>query len=103
MIKMTVFYPNEEGKRFDLDYYCNKHFALVKEHLGDALVDVQMERGLGGPAPGMPARYVVMAHLYFNSLEDFQTYCVPKSPMFDADVPNFTDITPIFQLSEVVL
>jgi uncharacterized protein (TIGR02118 family) len=103
MIKMTVFYPYDESKSFDMDYYCNSHIALVKEKLGDALVNVTVARGLGGPGPGMPATYATVAELYFNSMEDFETYCVPNSPAFDADVPNFTDITPIFQISEVVM
>jgi uncharacterized protein (TIGR02118 family) len=100
---MNVFYPYDESKRFDMDYYCNSHIAMVQEKLGDALVSVSVEKGLGGPGPGMPAVYGVIAQLYFNSVEDFEKYCVPNSPAFDADVPNFTDIQPIFQISEVVL
>jgi uncharacterized protein (TIGR02118 family) len=101
MIKFTVLYPYDESKRFDLDYYCNSHIALVKEKVGDALVNATVERGLGGP--GGPAQYAVIAQLYFNSMEDFETYCAPLSPVFDADLPNFTDIQPTFQVSEVVL
>ena len=33
MIKVSVYYPNEEGKKFDIDYYTNKHMALVHEKL----------------------------------------------------------------------
>ena len=29
MIKVTVMYPNEEGKKFDMDYYVNKHIPMV--------------------------------------------------------------------------
>ena len=103
MIKMTVFYPYEESKSFDMDYYCDKHIAMVKEKVGDALVNVTVERGLGGPGPGMPATYATICNLYFDSMGDFETYCAPHSPAFDADLPNFTDITPIIQISEVVM
>ena len=103
MIKMTVFYPYGEAQRFDMDYYVNKHVAMVKEKVGAALVGVTVERGLGGPGPGMPPVYSVIAQLYFESMEALETHCAPHSPMFDADVPNFTDITPIIQISEVVL
>ena len=33
MIKVTVFYDNEEGKSFDFDYYVNTHMPLVQERL----------------------------------------------------------------------
>ena len=29
MIKVSVLYPNGEGKNFDMDYYCNQHVQLV--------------------------------------------------------------------------
>ncbi len=100
---MTVFYPYDESKRFDMDYYCDTHIAMVKEKVGDALVDVTVERGLGGPGPGMPAAYTTICQLYFDSMDDFEVYCAPHSPAFDADLQNFTDITPIIQISEVVM
>jgi uncharacterized protein (TIGR02118 family) len=102
MIVFTVMYPNEPGKRFDMDYYCNKHLAMAREKIGDALKGVSVERGLSGAAPGSPAEYAVVCHLQFDCMEDLQNYLAPHSPAFDADVPNFTDITPRFQINEVV-
>ncbi len=102
MIVFTVMYPNEPGKHFDMDYYCNTHIALVKERLGDILKGVSVERGLSGGAPGSPAGYTTVCHLRFDSLDDIGNYVAPLSPLFDADVPNFTDIQPIFQINEVV-
>jgi uncharacterized protein (TIGR02118 family) len=103
MIKMTVMYPYDDSKRFDMDYYLTKHMALVKEKVGDALVKVTVDRGLGGPGPDMPPVYTTMCQLFFESMEDFETYCAPNSPLFDADLPNFTDITPVIQINEQVL
>ena len=37
MIKLSVLYPNQEGKKFDMDYYCATHLPLVKKLLGDSL------------------------------------------------------------------
>jgi len=31
MIKVNMLYPNEEGKKFDMDYYCNIHIPMVRE------------------------------------------------------------------------
>ena len=37
MIKFSIFYPNEEGKTFDMDYYVNSHIPMIQEKLGGAL------------------------------------------------------------------
>ena len=37
MIKLSVMYPNGEGKTFDMDYYCNKHIPMVAGLLGDVV------------------------------------------------------------------
>ena len=103
MIVFTVLYPNEPGNRFDMDYYCAKHLALVKEKVGDALKGVTCERGVSGGAEGSPASYAVITRLQFDSVEDFATHMAPHSPALNADIPNFTDITPRFQIGEVVV
>ena len=33
MVRVTVLYPNESAKRFDHDYYANKHLPMVMERL----------------------------------------------------------------------
>jgi len=35
MIKVSVLYPNGEGKKFDMDYYFNQHVPMVGGLLGD--------------------------------------------------------------------
>src|SRR5690349_22823221 len=29
MIKVTILYPNSDGKKFNMDYYSNKHMPMV--------------------------------------------------------------------------
>ena len=101
MIKVSVFYPNEAEKKFDMDYYLNSHIPMVQEKLGDALKGGAVEQGLGGAEPGSPATYVAMAHLLFDSVEAFQGAFGPHSEAIMADVPNYTDIQPTIQISEV--
>ena len=48
MIKVSVMYPNEEGKKFDIDYYCNKHVPMVIELMGPALKSGAVEHGISG-------------------------------------------------------
>ena len=101
MIKVSVLYPNEEGKKFDMDYYCNSHIPMVQQKLGAAVKGGAVDQGLSGAQPGSPATYVAMAHLLFDSVEAFQSAFGPHAEAIMADVPNYTDIQPVFQISEV--
>ena len=64
MIKVSVMYPNKEGARFDHQYYRDKHMPLVKARLGDACKYYTIDKGLAGGAPGDPATYVGMCHIF---------------------------------------
>jgi hypothetical protein len=48
MISVSVIYPNEAGKKFDIDYYCNEHIPRVQQKLGSACKRVAAEHGLLG-------------------------------------------------------
>lgn len=102
MIKVCVMYPNAEGKNFDMEYYINNHVPLVSKTLGDALKEASYDKGVAGGAPGSPATYVAMANLYFNSMEEFGYAFATGVPTLMGDLPNFTDITPVVQISEVM-
>ena len=43
MIKLSVLYPNEEDKKFDLEYYLKKHMPLSINKFGDALKGVSVD------------------------------------------------------------
>jgi uncharacterized protein (TIGR02118 family) len=102
MIKVTVFYPNGEGKTFDMDYYCNKHMALVSKLSGDALKSMAVEKGIAGIAPNSPAPYAAIGNMYFDSVGAFQE-AFSRADQLMGDIPNFTNIEPIFQISEVMM
>ncbi len=102
-IKVSVLYPSGEGKHFDIDYYANKHVPIVAGLLGDAIIGATVEKGLGGAAPGEHAPFEAMGNLYFESMESFQNSFGPNSPEIMADLPNFTNIEPQLQISEVVI
>lgn len=104
MIRVSVIYPTTEGKTFDYDYYANKHMQLVRERWGGmGLVKVEVDRGIAGGAPGAPAPYAAVGHVYFRSLEDFQKASRAHGKELFADVPNFTTITPQVQIGEIIL
>ena len=103
MIKVSVMYPNKQGARFDHVYYRDKHMPLVSQLLGSACLFYTIDKGLAGGAPGEHAPFVGMCHLYFESVESFQAAFGPHAQAIMADVPNYTDLSPVTQVSEVIV
>ena len=101
MIRVSVLYPNRPGVRFDLGYYGGAHMALVRECLGEACLGIAVDRGVSGAAPGSPAPFVAVGHLFFASLEAFQQSFAPHAARIMGDLPNFTDAEPLVQIGEV--
>jgi uncharacterized protein (TIGR02118 family) len=102
MIRVSVLYPNGEGKKFDEDYYVNKHMTMVADKLGTAMVRCEIDKGLAGATPGSPAPFVAAVHMFFDSVESFQGAFAANAGPIMSDVPNYTDIQPTIQISEVV-
>jgi uncharacterized protein (TIGR02118 family) len=102
MIKATVMYPNSDDAKFDHDYYINKHIPMIQEKMGEHVIRVSVDKGMGGE-PGQPAPYVCMCHIYVESLEAFQAAFVANMEAIGADVPNYTNIKPALQISEVII
>jgi uncharacterized protein (TIGR02118 family) len=101
MIRVSVLYPNESGKKFDHDYYKNKHMPLVGKLLQP--VRYEVDKGVGSGVPGAPALFVAACHVYFSTLADFQKRIEAHGPQLMGDVPNYTDISPQIQISEIVV
>ncbi|MGB8474480.1 MAG: EthD family reductase [Candidatus Acidiferrum sp.] len=101
MIQVSVLYPNGEGSKFDISYYCEKHIPMVKQLLGKTLKHVAVEHGLGGMEPGSRASYLAMGHMQFESVEAFQASFGPHAQQIVGDIPNYTNTQPIIQVSEV--
>jgi uncharacterized protein (TIGR02118 family) len=103
MIKVSVMYPAREGARFDHAYYRDKHMPLVKARMGEACRSYTVDRGLAGGTPDAPPTYVAMCHLFCDSVEAFQSGFGRHAKEIMADIPNYTDIAPVVQISEVVV
>jgi uncharacterized protein (TIGR02118 family) len=53
MVRISVLYPNEPGKKFDHDYYVNKHMKLVRDRLTSfGLVRTEVDKGVAGGQHG---------------------------------------------------
>ncbi len=103
MIKVSVMYPNSPGARFDHDYYRDKQLPLIKSRMGGGLEVLHRRQGAGGGAPNAPAAYVAMCHLLCDSVEAYQSSFGPYAQELGSDIRNFTDQTPVVQISEVVV
>jgi uncharacterized protein (TIGR02118 family) len=103
MIKVSVFYPANDGEKFDQDYYRDAHMPLVAAELGSACLRYSVDRGLAGGAPGEPAAFVAMCHVFSESIESFEAGMARGGRAILADIANFTAIVPVIQISEVVV
>ena len=102
MIKVSVMYPNKPGVRFDHDYYRDRHLPLIKRRMGAALKYYAIDKELTAAA-NSPAAYVAMCHLLCDSVEAYQSAFGPYAKEISGDIRNFTDQTPVKQISEVVI
>lgn len=103
MIKVDVFYAHKQGGKFDMAYYLEKHIPMVRKKLGDSLKGVAVEQGIAGGEPGAPPTYTAIGHLLFDSIETFMASFGPVGAEIKADVPNYTNVEPVIQISEVKL
>ncbi len=103
MIKVSVLYPSGDGKTFNMDYYCKSHMPMVQQKLGPACKKIAVEQGMSGGEPGSKPVYMAMGHLYLDSVEAFQKAFGPHAKAIMADIPNYTNIQPVIQISDVKL
>ena len=103
MIKVSVMYPNSPGVQFDHVYYRDKHLPLIKSRMGDGLKYYTIDKGLAGATPDTAASFVGMCHLICDSVAAYQASFGPHARELTADIANFTNVTPIVQISDMVV
>ncbi len=100
--KLSVMYPNQEDARFDFDYYRTKHMDLVQANLSSfGLIKTEVDKGISGGGE-QPAPYICVGNLYFESKEGFDKGMADVGAILRADIPKFTNVTPIRQISEIL-
>lgn len=93
MIRVSVLYPSGPDSTFDHDYYANSHVPLVVRTWEPT--GFQIDTGIDGP-------YLAAVHLTFESKPAFdKAMSKPETAAVMADVPNYTNITPTLQVSEI--
>lgn len=99
MIRVSVLYPRTSGKRFDMEYYQQHHMHLVKEKLTPLKVEIDV----GIPNnQNQPSHYNAIGHMTFETMEQLVAGYGAAAQVLKADIPNYTDIEPLIQLSGIV-
>src|SRR3989442_15341637 len=74
---------------------------MVQQKLGAACKKIAVDYGIEGGAPGSKPGFAAAGHLYCDSVEAFRAAFGPHAKEIMADIPNYTDIPPTIQISEV--
>ena len=105
MVKISILYPNSPGARFDFDYYIERHMPraieLLNAHTGFRAVSV--ERGIGGTEPGSPPACIATCVFTFDRVDSFLAAFMPTAAELQTDIPNYTDIVPQIEFSEILI
>ena len=104
MIKVSFFYPQKEGARFDHQYFQENHMKkLVNDRWSPlGLKQFGVEKGLAGGAPGSAPPYVAAAYVVFDSVEAFQKAFAAHGDEIVGDIKNYTDLEAVVQVSEII-
>jgi uncharacterized protein (TIGR02118 family) len=103
MVRVSIFYPSKPGARFDVDYYLNTHMPLAIGALGPAVKAVSVEIGKIGGTPGELPPFTAICNFTCETVEAFTAAFMPSADLLQGDIPNYTDIAPVIQVSEIRL
>lgn len=101
MISFTILYPFGPDKKFDWDYYLPHHMEKIKQGLGPKLLHYHLEKGLAGSGENTPPAFFAILHLLVESMAEVKDIA-DMAPVMMADIPNYTDVKPIMQISESI-
>jgi uncharacterized protein (TIGR02118 family) len=102
LIKISIMYPYAEGKTFNMEYYETKHMPMVAGFLGSNLIKYTIEKGLASGIPNQPLPFMAIGIFYVKSLSDYQAAIGPHIDAIRADFSNYTNISPVILVSEVI-
>jgi len=101
MVKVSIFYPSKPGAHFDVDYYLNTHMPLALGLLGSAVQAVSVEIGMLGGTSGQAPPFTAICGFTCETVQAFTDAFLPNADVLQGDIPKFTDIAPVIQVSEI--
>lgn len=102
LTKVSVMYPFEEGKTFNMEYYETKHMPMVAGFLGSNLVRYTIEKGVASGMPNSQLPFMAIGTFYIKDLGEYQAAIGPNRDAIRADFPNYTNVTPVILVSEII-
>ena len=101
LFKVTILYPNEEGKTFNMDYYELKHMPMVAGFLGGNLKFYEIDKGISGRTPNDKVPYLAAGYFYVKNVSEYNKAIARNRDTIIGDIKNYTNIQPVIQVSEV--
>lgn len=101
MFKVTILYPNGEGKTFDMDYYEKTHMPLVAGFLGKNLKLYEIDKGVSGRTPTDPLPFVAIGYFYIHDVAEYNNAIAQNIDAILNDIKKYTNIQPTIQISEI--
>jgi uncharacterized protein (TIGR02118 family) len=98
---LTVLYPWQSDARFDFDYYRKKHLTMMSKLYGKSVGRMQVRKGLH-KGDGSPPAFLASLTIEILSMDAFNAAGKEHLPKLMADLPNFSNITPIGQIEEIM-
>jgi uncharacterized protein (TIGR02118 family) len=102
MVVISVLYPKTEESHFDHDYYLQKHIPLVRSRFQPlGLISDVLMRGTS-TLDGGPPGFELIGFLTFPSAEQVQTALTAFGKEIIEDIPNFTNVSPLIQMNDLI-
>ena len=101
VFKVSILYPNGEGKTFDMDYYEKTHMPMVAGFLGKNLKFYEIDKGVAGRAPNEAVPFVAIGYFYCYDVAEYNKAIAQNRDTIIKDIKNYTNIQPIVQISEI--
>jgi uncharacterized protein (TIGR02118 family) len=98
---LTVLYPWAADARFDFDYYRDKHLGMMRELYGGSVGRMEIRKGLR-KGDGSPPAFLASMTVEILSMQDFDAAGKLHLQKLFADLPNFSNITPVGQIEEII-
>ena len=101
-VKVSIMYPNNDDVSFGMDYYSQQHMPMLAQLFASKMIRYEIDHGVGGRAQGEKPPFVAVGHLYFEKLSDYQEAFGTHAEKILSDIPNYTNVQPMVQISQLV-